>query len=424
MDTVTEPIETQSRAAAAVAECRLLAGFTEEPGRTTRRYLTPPVAEVHAHLRNRMEALHMTVTTDAAGNLRGLWQPTAARPGRLVIGSHIDTVPDAGAFDGVLGVILALHLVEQAQASNLSLAIEVIAFSEEEGVRFGVPFLGSRAVAGRFNPALLELTDFAGVSMETAIRGFGLNPEDLSDAQLAEDAFGFFEIHIEQGPVLDAEKLPLAVVTAIVGQTRCEIVFSGQANHAGTTPMHLRRDPLTAAAEWIAAVEEFAVQHPQNVVPGQGLVATVGKLIVEPNAGNVIAGTVRAALDVRCAYDQARQEAVVALLDRAQAIAIRRGSGCEVYRQIDQPAVSMDEELTALLADAVEAIGLSVRRMPSGAGHDAMVMATRVPSAMLFLRSPAGISHHPAEAVLEQDIAMALKVGKVFLRRLADHVSH
>jgi len=411
----------RTRAAAAIAECRQIAAMSEEPGRTTRRFLTPPVAEVHAHLRERMEALGMAVTVDAVGNLRGVWRPDSTCSKRLVIGSHIDTVPDAGAFDGVLGVVLALQLVEAAQTDSLPsqpFAIEVIAFSEEEGVRFGAPFLGSRAVAGRFDPALLSLCDTDGVSLDAAIRGFGLEPGRIEEALVTPEAVGFLEIHIEEGPVLEAEGLSLGVVTGIVGQTRCEVTFLGQANHAGTTPMHLRRDALAAAGEWILAVEAVAQQGGKDAGDA-GIVATVGKILAEPNAGNVIAGMVRTTLDLRSERDAAREAAVEELLNRARAIAERRGIGCEIRRLMEQPAVPMDEELTALLSDAVEAAGFPVRRMASGAGHDAMVMATRLPAAMLFLRSPCGISHHPAEAVQEEDVEAALQAGKFFLHRLA-----
>jgi allantoate deiminase len=412
-------VKTTARAAEAIAECRLLATMTEEPGRTTRRYLTPPVADVHAHLRARMEALDMSVHTDAAGNLRGLWQPEGAGERRLLMGSHIDTVPDAGAFDGVLGVVMALQLVEQAKADNLPLALEVIAFSEEEGVRFGVPFMGSRAVAGRFDPALLELRDGDGVSMREAIAGFGLDPEELDQAQVTGEAIGFLEMHIEQGPVLEDSNLALAAVTGIVGQTRCEVTFTGQANHAGTTPMALRHDALTAAAEWILAVETLAREH-ENPKGESALVATVGKIQAEPNAGNVITGSVRVSLDVRDAHDAVREQAVAELLERAQTIARRRELSAEAKIRMAQPAVPMDEELTAMLAESIEAAGFVPRRMPSGAGHDAMVMATRMPASMLFLRSPGGVSHHPAEDVLEKDVEAALQVGSIFLRRLAD----
>jgi allantoate deiminase len=359
-----------------------------------------------------MEALAMTARVDAAGNLRGLWQPAGAGAKRLILGSHIDTVPDAGAYDGVLGVVLALELADLARTLRLPLEIEVIAFSDEEGVRFGVPFLGSRAVAGRFDPALLALVDADGVTVETAIRAFGLDPERIGEAQLAGNAIGFLEIHIEQGPVLDAENLSVAAVTGIVGQTRLNLEFGGQANHAGTTPMRLRHDALVAAAEWIGAVEALALRT-------EGLVATVGKVVVQPNAGNVVPGSALVSLDLRHAHDPARAAAVVELLEKAHAIAGRRGLSLVRTDQMDQAAVPMDERLTALLEEAIEAAGMVPKRMPSGAGHDAMVMAARMPTAMLFLRSPGGISHHPAESVREEDVEAALVVGARFLERLA-----
>lgn len=402
----------RDRALHAISECRHLATMTEEPGRITRRFLTGPVHEVHVHLERRMVALGMEVRVDAVGNLRGVWTPQNAGKRRLVLGSHIDTVPDAGAFDGVLGVVMALEWVRLAQEILLPLTIEVIAFSEEEGVRFGVPFIGSRAVAGRFDPALLAIKDGNGVSVADAIRAFGLDPAKINDARVDADALGFVEIHIEQGPMLEADGRSLAVVSRIVGQTRLSLEFAGQANHAGTTPMHMRRDALAAAAEWITAVEALASRT-------DGLTATVGRVLVEPNAGNVIPGKTRISLDVRHALDAEREKSVEELNTRAHAIAGRRGLGLECTRQMNEPAVPMDERLTAYLATAVEATGLPVRTMASGAGHDAMVMATRLPTAMLFLRTPGGISHHPAEMVLEEDVEAALRVGRMFLARAA-----
>lgn len=401
----------RTRAAAAIAECRLIGTMTEEPGRITRRFLTQPVAKVHAHLRSRMTALGMSVTVDAVGNLRGIWQPAGTSGQRLILGSHIDTVPDAGAFDGVLGVVLALEWVRIAQELDLQRPIEVIAFSEEEGVRFSVPFLGSRAVAGTFDLSLLAYQDTDGVRMDDAIRAFGLNPEKIPEAALGDDALGFVEIHIEQGPVLEAENLPLAVVQGIVGQSRLGFRFSGQANHAGTTPMHLRRDAMAAAAEWMVAVEAAAREE-------DGLVATVGKILVQPNAGNVIPGVVELSLDVRHMSDDIRISKVEQLARMAITIAHRRGVEVEWVQKLDQQTVHMDRILSIELAVAVEAAGISGRTMPSGAGHDAMVMATRMPAAMLFLRSPGGISHNPAEAVLEEDVDAALRVGEFFLRQM------
>jgi len=411
---LNDPI-LKDRALRAIAECRRIAAMTEEPGRITRRFLTPPVRDVHALLRGRMEALGMAVRLDAAGNLRGVWQPSNVGGKRLVLGSHIDTVPNAGADDGVLGVALALEWAELAQELNLPLALEVIAFSEEEGVRFGVPFIGSRAVAGRFDRSLLGLKDADGITLEAAIRAYKLDPAQISEALLDASAVGFVEIHIEQGPVLEAEGLSVAAVTSIVGQTRFVVQFIGHANHAGTTPMHLRRDALAGAAEWIGVVEALAKRT-------EGLVATVGKLDLDPNAGNVIPGTARVSFEVRHASDAVRTTAANTLLEEAHSIAARRDLRCDCVRQMDQPAVPMDERLTAYLAEAIEAAGLPSYRMPSGAGHDAMVMATRVPTAMLFLRSPGGISHHPDEAVLTEDVEAALAVGRKFFERLAAEV--
>jgi allantoate deiminase len=355
----------------------------------------------------------MHVHIDAMGNLRGLWQqPGTASMRRLILGSHIDTVPDAGAFDGVLGVVLALEWIELAKELVSPLAIEVVAFSEEEGMRFGVPFLGSRAMAGRFDPALMTLKDAHGVSVEQAIRAFGLDPAMTQDAAISEDVIGFVEVHIEQGPVLESEGFSVGVVSGIVGQTRLSVDFTGRANHAGTTPMHLRRDSLAAAAEWIAAVESKASHT-------DGLVATVGRIMVEPNAVNVIAGVARVSLDVRHARDSVRDSAVNELISMAQTIAERRCVTVKHVRQMNEPAVPMDERLTAYLSDAVEAAGFAGKAITSGAGHDAMVMATRMPTAMLFLRSPGGISHHPDECVLVEDVEAALLVGREFLKRLA-----
>lgn len=395
-----------------IAECARIAAMSDEPGRTTRLFLSPAVRAVHDNLRSRMEALGMVVRVDAAGNMRGLWQPSNASGRRLLMGSHIDTVPNAGAYDGVLGVVMAIEYVRLAQEMQLPLAIELIAFSEEEGVRFGVPFIGSRAVAGRFDDALLERKDANGITLADAIRAFDLDPGRIEEAALDENTAAFFEIHIEQGPVLEPEKLSVAAVTAIAGQTRLTLEFTGEANHAGTTPMTLRHDALAAAAEWIAGVERLALST-------DGLVATVGRIAVEPNAGNVVPGKASVSLDVRHARDSVRTTAVKQLLENASTIAERRGIAVQHHTQLEQPAVPMDERLTSFVADAIEAAGLPVKQMTSGAGHDAMVLATRVPTTMLFLRSPGGLSHHPGEMVLEEDIDAALHVGRFFLKRLA-----
>jgi allantoate deiminase len=405
----------KDRALRAIAECKCIATMSEERGRITRRFLTPPMHAVHAHMRARMEALGMTVTVDSAGNLRGLWKPANSGSRRLILGSHIDTVPNAGAFDGVLGVTLALEWVGLAQDLGLPLAIEVIAFSEEEGVRYGVPFLGSRAVAGIFDQKMLAYEDADGIRMDDAIRAFGLDPSKIGEAALDENALGFIEIHIEQGPVLEAQGLQLAVVEGITGQTRLGLRFTGQANHAGTTPMHLRRDALAAAAEWISTVEATARKE-------EGLVATVGKIALEPNAGNVIPGVVSLSLDIRHMSNRKRSWWATELIRDARSIAHRRGIEFEWVKKMDERRVDMDKYLSLRLKVSVESAGFPLKTMPSGAGHDAMVMAARVPTAMLFLRSPGGISHHPDEAVLQEDVEASILVGREFLLRLAGDV--
>jgi len=371
------------------SRCQLLAQQTEVPGGITRTYLSPPMREVHRLVRGWMEAAGMTSRIDAVGNLRGVY----GEGPRLMIGSHLDTVPDAGAFDGILGVMIAIALVEQRPPC----AVEVAAFSEEEGVRFGVPFIGSRALVGA--PVMDE-------PVLAAIREFGLDPGQIPEAVLDPEVKGYLEFHIEQGPVLECKGLPLGIVEAIAGLSRWEIHFTGKANHAGTTPMDRRHDALACAAEWIGLVEHVAQTT-------EGLVATVGKIAAHPGAGNVIPGAVTVSLDVRHAFDEVRGRALNVLLDGAEHIAGRRGLTVTGESQLDQPATAMHFEM---VEQAVQSAGYPVHCMVSGAGHDAMILAKKVPAAMLFLRSPGGISHHPEESVLEEDVDAALAVGEQLLR--------
>jgi allantoate deiminase len=382
-----------SRAQEVIDCCRTLATFTEEPGRTTRTFLSPPMVEVHQYLGDWMRSFGMQVSVDAAGNLRGVLPGEGPR---VVIGSHLDTVPDAGAFDGILGVVLGIALAESAKCM-----VEVIGFSEEEGVRLGVPFIGSRAFVGTLDTATLTLA-------APYIRQFGLNPDNITNAHFAPDTASYLEFHIEQGPVLESLQLPLGVVDAIAGQSRLEVTFDGQANHAGTTPMALRHDALAAAAQWISLVEQVASAH-------DGLVATTGRLQIEPNASNVVPGRVTVSLDVRHRSDENRQEAVRQLISEASGIANRRGMRVRYKEHLDQPAVPMDTALSERVDKAVAAAGYPVHHMTSGAGHDAMIVAPHVPSAMLFLRSPGGISHSPEETVLVENVEAALAVGESFL---------
>ncbi len=353
----------------------------------------------------------MRVSVDAVGNLYGLLPALEPNAPRLIIGSHLDTVPDAGAFDGVLGVALGILLAESFQSLQQTLSIEVIGFSEEEGVRFGTPFIGSRALVGSLGETDLDLRDRHGCSLRDAIRGFGLEPADLAKARLADEAIGYLEFHIEQGPVLESLGYPLGIVSTIAGQSRLELVFNGKANHAGTTPMNLRRDALAGAAEWILKVDKEARKD-------DGLVATVGRIDVRPNATNAIPSQAVVSLDVRHAEDNLRRDRGHQLVSAAEEIARRRGLDLSCRHQLDQPATLMDATMCNNLEHAVQAMGHPVHRMLSGAGHDAMIMAPHLPSSMLFLRSPGGVSHSPEESVLVDDVEAALIVGLQFLRDL------
>lgn len=398
-------------AEAVLAVCRTVAQFSEEPARLTRTYLSPPTREVHVFLQASMARLGMESSVDAAGNLRGLRRGQSSSRQRLLLGSHIDTVPNAGAFDGVLGVAIALSLVEALEGHSLDYDIEIVAFSEEEGVRFGVPFIGSRALVGSVDDALLESKDVFGRSLKEAIAAFGLPPCELPQAALHADSFAYVEFHIEQGPVLEEQNTQLGIVEAVSGQSRYEITFRGQASHAGTTPMNLRQDALAGAAEWIVAVEREAVITP-------GLVATVGRVTVSPGAANVVPGEVSMSLDIRHPSESIRHAAGEGMLRSAQAISSRRRLRVGAVLRVDQPAVAMEARLTAALEAAALATGSRPLRMISGAGHDAMVIAEKIPAAMVFLRSPGGISHHPDETVLVGDVQAALDAGLYFLKHL------
>src|SRR5438876_11308647 len=368
--------------------------------------------DCHREVSSWMNALGMTVSIDAVGNLRGLYAGTSSSTPRMLIGSHLDTGPNAGPFDGILGVVLAIELVESLRGLKLPFAIEVIGFSEEEGVRFGVPFIGSRALLSRLDEELLARNDADGISVRKAIQDFGLNPNELSKAALGDDVLGFIEFHIEQGPVLEKLGRPLGVVEGIVGQNRLEFTFSGQANHAGTTPMNLRHEALAAAAQWIVTVENLAKQT-------TGIVATVGFVQAKPGATNVIAGEARATLDIRHASDRTRSKALDELIRPAESIATRRGVTVKWRRLLAQYAVALDPFLTEQIELAAQKAGCEPHRMASGAGHDAMILAEKIPAAMIFVRTPGGISHDPAESVHLDDVAKALECGQHLLTQLA-----
>lgn len=409
--------DTLHLAAQVIARCGKLASFSESAGSIRRTFLSPPMRDVHREMSRWLEPLGCQVRIDAVGNLRALYPATMSPAPRLLIGSHLDTVPDAGAYDGILGVVIAVALLEKLDGRKLPYAIEIVGFSEEEGVRFGVPFIGSRALVGRVDDQLLALKDSGGISVRQAIEQYGQSAAEITQAILGENVFAYLEFHIEQGPVLENLGLPLGAVEVIAGQTRLELVFLGRANHAGTTPMNLRFDAMACAAEWISFVERTA----KGV---EGLVATVGSVQAKPGTGNVIAAEVRVSLDVRHRSDDVRVPAVNDLIGQAESIATRRGLSVRWTSHLNQSAVAMDAMLTDQIAEAIRKAGCTAHRMVSGAGHDAMILAEKIPSAMVFLRTPGGISHDPAESVAVEDVAKAIACGLHLLDQLSLSSAH
>ena len=412
MTIVTVSDQQIARAKEIIERCKKLATFSETPGSTCRTFLSSPMRDCHREISGWLAALGVKPTVDAAGNLRAFYPGGRSDSSRLLIGSHLDTVPDAGAYDGVLGVVLAIGLLEALGGKRLPFGIEVIGFSEEEGVRFNTPFIGSRALVGRVDEELLNVRDAQGTSVRQAIEQFGLNPRDVPAAVLKDDTLGYLEFHIEQGPVLEELGRPLGAVEAIAGQARMELTFIGRANHSGTTPMHLRRDAIAGAAEWIVEVEKEALR----II---GLTATVGKFDAKPGATNVIAGEVHLSLDLRHSLDDVRAGAEKTMLRAAAEIAGRRGLSVRHSVQLTQRAAKMDSAFVRHAEEAIRSAGCQPHKMVSGAGHDAMILAEKVPAAMIFLRTPGGVSHNPAETVNVEDVAKAVEAGLHFLDLLA-----
>ena len=401
--------DSMTYAAAVLARCDELATFSEEPRRLTRRFATTALWQAGERVRGWMEAAGMVTRRDAIGNLIGRLGDGDRRT--LLLGSHLDTVRDAGRYDGMLGVLVAIACVERLRDRGRSLpyALEVLAFADEEGVRFGTGYLGSSVVAGRFDGADLRRRDSAGVTLADAVRAFGGDPDGLTSAgRDPADLIGYYEVHIEQGPALEAAGVPLGVVGAIAGQSRARIAFTGEAGHAGTVPMALRRDALSAAAEFVSAVEAVARAHDDAV-------ATVGELEVQDGASNVVPGRVVLSLDVRHAADAVRESVAAELFDRADAIANARSVVLEWDVVQETRAVDCSTGLTELVAEAVAACGQPVVRLTSGAGHDAVMLSTIAPIAMLFVRCAGGVSHNPAESVTAEDVAAAIDVSTKFL---------
>lgn len=414
----------QTAAARILQRCDELAAISSLPDGILRAYLTPEHQRANDTVAQWMQQVGMTTRVDAVGNIWGRYEAQTANAPALILGSHLDTVPYAGRYDGILGVLLAIELVAglHQDSQRLPFAIEVVGFGDEEGTRFGSTLIGSKAVAGQWDKDWLELIDENELTLASALRAFGLDPDGCAEAAASpSQVLGYWEVHIEQGPVLEAEDLPVGVVTGIAGARRSHIRTTGQAGHSGTTPMYLRKDSLAGAAEIIVAVEQIAKKY------GGDVVATVGQVFARPGAVNVIAGDAIISLDVRSQNDVLRDQVLGAINDAAEAIVARRGLTLAWNHTHRAPAVLCDTHFQSLLAKAIDSAtqsALTTKFLPSGAGHDAMAMADLCPVAMLFVRSPGGLSHHPDEGVIPEDVAVAVSVMNQALTLFAEQYSH
>ncbi|KAB1072402.1 allantoate amidohydrolase [Methylobacterium planeticum] len=407
------PSVAPSLGTAVMGRLDIVAGLTDEPGALTRLFLSPAHKAAARQVGAWMEAAGMRVALDAAGTMVGRYE--GDRPGApaLLLGSHIDTVRNAGRYDGNLGVVTAIAAVSELHARGIRrpFAVEVLAFGDEEGVRFPVTLTGSRALAGGFDPKALECRDGDGISLRQALRDFGLTPEGLPLlARSPADVLGYLEVHIEQGPVLEAEDLPVGIVTAIAGAARYGVVVEGAAGHAGTVPMGLRRDAAAATAEMILAVEAVALAE-------AGLVATVGTVEVPRGAVNVIAAETRFTIDIRSPDDTIRGRALAEIVTRFDAIAARRGVSYAKSSFYETPAVACAPGLVAAIEAGIRRLGIRPRRLPSGAGHDGLALAALCPIGMIFVRCAGGISHSPRESITAEDADAAARL-------LVDILSH
>ena len=393
-----------------MARLDAFAAFTDEPRRLTRLFLSEAHRRAADAFIGWCGEAGLEASIDAAGNVVARYEGKRAGAPALMLGSHIDTVRDAGRYDGNYGALAALAVVESLakRDERLDHAIEIVAFGDEEGVRFRTTLTGSRALAGTYPEDALDQKDQGGVLMREALHAFGGDPERAGSIRRSNVA-AFVEAHIEQGPILEAEGRPLGIVTAINGATRLEVGVDGVAGHAGATPMLLRRDALTAAAEMALAIEARARDEAD-------LVATVGRFDVWPDATNVIPGHVQFSIDIRAPDDERRDAAVDDLEERIAAIAAARGVKASLAKVHDANAFVCDPGVIAGLKKAVEAVGAPLRLLPSGAGHDTMAMGKLCPAGMLFVRCKGGVSHNPLESITLEDCALGLKALTRFVR--------
>ncbi|BFI55145.1 allantoate amidohydrolase [Yersinia pseudotuberculosis] len=404
---VTLPdIEAEQAALQVLARCDVLAAISESPEGLTRVYLSPEHLRANRQVGEWMQAVGMQVWQDTVGNICGRYEGRQPDAPAILLGSHLDTVRNAGRYDGMLGVLTALEVVGylHRHQQRLPVAIEVIGFADEEGTRFGITLLGSKGVTGRWPVEWLNTTDADGISVAQAMVRAGLDPMDIGQSARAANAFcAYLELHIEQGPCLENAGLALGVVTDINGARRLQCQFTGLAGHAGTVPMGQRQDALAGAAEWMCAVEALTAAQ------GEHLVATVGTLTCLPGAVNVIPGQVRLTLDIRGPNDRGVSDLLTRLLAEAEAIATRRGItfAAEGFYRIK--ATACDSALQQCISQSISQVQGRCLALPSGAGHDAIAMAECWPVGMLFVRCKGGVSHHPDESVTSSDVAVAIQ---------------
>ena len=383
-----------------------LAAISEDESGLTRVFASSEQRRASDLVLDWMRQAGMTAREDASGNVIGRYEGRAPGLPCLMLGSHLDSVRDAGKYDGPLGVLTPIACVAAIRegAMRLPFAIEVVGFADEEGVRFQSALLGSRAVAGTFDRAVLDRVDATGKTMAQAMLDYGLDPDRIGEAaRRPEDVLAYVEYHIEQGPVLEAEGLPVGVVTAINGQTRLSVELKGTAGHAGTVPMRLRQDALCGAAEATLALEEIC-RNTENAV------GTVGRVEVSPGAPNVIAGSVMFTVDIRAPGDDTRTGTVETFRGRLDEISGRRQLTAHVETVFESASCACAAWIQDQLGAAVRAEEHPLRMLPSGAGHDGMAMIDLTNIGMLFLRCEGGISHNPAEAITLADGETGLRV--------------
>lgn len=384
-----------------------LGGITAEPGRMTRLYLSPEHKRANALVARWMAEIGLEVEEDALGSVHGRWRGRTAgtnRPRRLILGSHLDTVVDGGLYDGNLGVVAAILAVGTLAGSGVTLPfdVDIYGFGEEEGVRFPITYATSRGVAGAFDRTWLDRADRDGVTLGAALDAFGKDPDRIGEAAFpADEAAAYVEVHIEQGPVLEMRRQPLGVVTAIVGQSRLTLTVSGEAGHAGTVPMGLRRDAFVAAAEMTLALEALARSSPD-------VVATIGRVAVEPGAVNVVPSRVVCSVDIRAPGDEERAETASRFRAAVREIAERRDVSATLSPYAGHGTTPCAPSLQDGLARAVAAIGGEPVRLASGAGHDGQAMHALCPIGMMFVRCRGGVSHNPAEYCAPEDMGAAV----------------